>query len=374
MARRWSSPTARGWTIAIVVPAVVALAVPQDGTPTNVPGGLMLLGVVFATGLGGLAAGLCGAVLAVTVLDYFFLEPIEGFVPTTAGSAVGVVVYAGVAGVIAVSTDRLLRRARTETARATELHVELESERAALVAVQQALLPRNPPVGPGFTVSFRYRAADEVAAVGGDWYAVVPLDDGRLGLAIGDVVGHGLESIALMAEIRFALRTLASEGAEPREVLQTLNRLVHIFDAEAMCTALYGIWDPTGGHWRQAVAGHLPPVLRHAAGCGLVETRPGLPLGVTGTPSYETTGVAMDGSATLVLYTDGLIERRDESLDVSLDRLCSAMRSAPPHADDVCDDLMRQFVPASAADDVAIVVAQVEDGVARGTIAARPGL
>jgi hypothetical protein len=82
----------------------------------------------------------------------------------------------------------------------------------------------------------------------------------------------------------------------------------------------------------------------------------------------------MDSSATLVLYTDGLIERRDEVLDVSLDRLCSAMRSAPPHANDVCDDLMRQFVPASAADDVAIVVAQVKDAPACGTSAARRDL
>ena len=366
MARRtslWSSSTAWGWTIAVLVPALVAIAVPEDGTPTNVPGGLMLLGLLFATGLGGLGAGLCCAVLSVLVLDYFFLAPIEGLVPTEAASAVAVLVYAGVAGAIAISTDRLLRRAHLETARVSELNVELESERAALVAVQQALLPRKPPVGPGFTVSLRYRAADEVAAVGGDWYAVVPLDDGRLGLAIGDVVGHGLDSIALMAEIRFALRTLASEGAEPSSVLQTLNRLVRVFDAEAMCTALYGIWDATDGHWRQAVAGHPPPVLRDASGCTLVETRPGTPLGVSSVPRYETTGVAMDRSSTLALYTDGLIERRGEPLDVSLDRLCSAMASAPSAADDICDTLMHQFVPASAPDDVAIVVAQVTGAV-----------
>jgi serine phosphatase RsbU (regulator of sigma subunit) len=208
-------------------------------------------------------------------------------------------------------------------------------------------------------VALRYRGADEISALGGDWYAVVPLGTRRIGLAIGDVVGHGTASIALMADVRFALRTLASEGAPPAELLSTLNRLVRRFERGAMCTALYGIWDTERGSWEQAVAGHPPPVVRNGAGCRLLETRPGPPLGVDDDVAYVATTVPIELASTLVLYTDGLVERRGESLDVSLQRLCDVVACAAPAPEELCDEVIGSLVSAQARDDVAIVATRM---------------
>jgi serine phosphatase RsbU (regulator of sigma subunit) len=137
---------------------------------------------------------------------------------------------------------------------------------------------------------------------------------------------------------------------------------VNRFDSDAMCTALYGIWDRQGGLWQQASAGHPPPLLRNPRGCRFVETRPGTPLGVGDETTFPVTSVPVDDCSTLILYTDGLIERRGEPLDVSLERLRLALESAPPSPEGVCDHLMQQFVSASAFDDVAIVVARERAG------------
>jgi serine phosphatase RsbU (regulator of sigma subunit) len=264
---------------------------------------------------------------------------------------------------VSVTTDVILRRARREAAMTAQLQSHQDAERAALVAMQRALLPSRPPVGEEFEVALRYRGADEIAALGGDWYAVVPLGSRALGLAIGDVVGHGTPSIALMAEVRFALRTLASEGAEPAELMVTLNRLVRRFERGAMCTALYGIWDLGEGSWEQSVAGHPPPVLRHGGTSRLLdETKPGLPLGVDDGPSYATTRVSIDRTSTLVLYTDGLVERRGESLDVSLRRLCDVVNDAGEAPDQLCDDVLGTLISPRARDDIAIVAARCSGG------------
>jgi serine phosphatase RsbU (regulator of sigma subunit) len=338
---------------------LVAAFVPRDDVPSNVPGGLMVLGVLVATGLGGLACGLVSGALAVVVLNYSFLTPADEVLPSSGTEAVALVVYAVVVIAVCVTTETILRRARREAETTVQLQAHLDAERAALVAMQRALLPTRPPVGDAFEVALRYQAADEIAALGGDWYAVVPLGSQCVGLAIGDVVGHGTPSIALMAEVRFALRTLASEGAEPAALMSTLNRLVRRFEQGAMCTALYGIWDAREGSWVQAVAGHPPPVLRNGGKCRLLdETRPGLPLGVADDTAYPATRVPIEGASTLLLYTDGLVERRGESLDVSLQRLCDVVRGASDAPGQLCDDVMATLVTPRAHDDVAIVAAR----------------
>jgi hypothetical protein len=351
--------SAGAWTAAIGIPLLVAVLVPRDDIPSNVPGGFMVLGVLVATGLGGLTCGLVSGALAVVVLNYSFLTPADEVLPSSGSEVVAVVVYAAVVIAVSVTTDVILRRARREAAMAAQLQAHLDTERAALLAMQHALLPVRPPVGERFEVALRYRGADEIAALGGDWYAVVPLGSSCLGLAIGDVVGHGTPSIALMAEVRFALRTLASEGAEPAELMATLNRLVRRFEQGAMCTALYGIWDSRDGTWEQAVAGHPPPVLRLGGSCRLLdETRPGLPLGVADDAAYPTTRVSVAGPSTLILYTDGLVERRGESLDISLKRLCDVVEGAAGPPDQLCDEVMNRLLTPRAQDDVAIVAAR----------------
>lgn len=352
------------WAVAIGTPALVVALLPRDDIPSNVPSGLMVLGVLIATGLGGIACGLVSAAFAVVVLNYWFLTPSDEVLPSSGTEVAAVAVYAAVVFAVSVTTNVLLHRVRREAETAAQLQTHLDAERAALVAMQRALLPARPPVGQSFEVALRYRGADEVAALGGDWYAVVPLGSTSLGLAIGDVVGHGTPSIALMAEVRFALRTLASEGARPAELMSTLNRLVDRFDRNAMCTALYGIWDSGEGSWEQAVAGHPPPVLRSREGCRLLEeTRPGPPLGVDGGASYPTTRVPIDESSTLVLYTDGLVERRGEPLDVSLRRLCDVVNRAAEAPDQLCDDVIATLLPPVAPDDVAMVAARTRPNI-----------
>jgi serine phosphatase RsbU (regulator of sigma subunit) len=318
----------------------------------------MVLAVLLATGLGGLWCGLSAAALSATILGFVFIAP-DGTGPVTSRDIVAIIVYSAVVLAVCISTHAILRRARAEASATAALQVELKLEREAVLTMQTALLPLHPPVPEGFEVAFRYRGADEVSALGGDWYAVVPVGPRQLGLAIGDVVGHGTQSVALMAEIRFALRTLAAEGGPPAELLGTLNRLVRKFEQGAMCTALYGIWDADTNCWRQAVAGHPPPVVRTDDSCRLLEeTKPGPPLGVEPEARYPTTEIALEPNSMLILYTDGLIERRGEPLDVSFERLCATVKDTPQGPERLCDDLLGALVPTRAQDDVAIVAAR----------------
>ena len=118
----------------------------------------------------------------------------------------------------------------------------------------------------------RYEAAPG-SAIGGDWYAFVPLRGDRLGIAIGDVAGHGLSAVAEMAHVRFSLRSLSYLHDDPSDVLSQLSELVRVFSPDTMVTALYGTLDPGSGHFEYSLAGHFPPALRGPDSCELVEVR-----------------------------------------------------------------------------------------------------
>jgi serine phosphatase RsbU (regulator of sigma subunit) len=254
-----------------------------------------------------------------------------------------------------------------ELGRRAGLAVELaranEAEHRFAADVQRSLLPRRLPTIPRVEVAARYAPADAFSAVGGDWYAVVPLGAHRIGLAIGDVSGHGLEAAAAMAEIRFALRAFAIESENPSDVLERLNQLMfHFGSAESrIVTALYGVLDVVGGIWTHAVAGHLPPLLAGPGGRPeLLRAEPDLPLGTSRTARYtdRTFGVC-DGSV-LVLYTDGLVERRHQAIDEGIGRARKVLAEWAPvgRLDDLCDELVA-LAPVDAEDDLAIVAARV---------------
>ncbi len=236
----------------------------------------------------------------------------------------------------------------------------LAREREVVQVLQEALLPAAPPRVPGTTLAVRYIAASGGSAVGGDWYAVLPLPDGGLGLAIGDVSGHGLDAVADMAAARFSLRALALAEPAPERVLERLNEVVRVFESDTMVTTLYGVLDPRARTWTYASAGHLPALVRNADGAtAWLEEPADPPLGV-GT-SFRRRRADLEPGATLVLYTDGLVERRTESISRGLERLRQACHDGPATPDALCADLSDVMLrDAVVDDDVAIVVVALD--------------
>ena len=183
-----------------------------------------------------------------------------------------------------------------------------------------------------------------------------PCPKDRLGVAIGDVAGHGLDAVADMAAVRFSLRALALSEPAPDRVLERLNQVVHVFECDTMITALYGVLDPRSSVWTYAFAGHCPTLVRSADGSTTwLDEQCDAPLGVA--TSFARHHAEIGPGATLVLYTDGLIERRTESIDKGLERLERACREGPFDPDELCDYLSEVMLRESSVDDdVALVV------------------
>ena len=233
---------------------------------------------------------------------------------------------------------------------------QLEQERRIVETLQHALLPSALPTVPGVSVAARYVPASGPAEIGGDWYAVVPLEGRSLGLAIGDVAGHGLGAVADMADARFSVRALALTEPAPERVLDHLDEVVRVFDDNVLITALYGVIDPVARTWTYAAAGHLPAVLRTPDGnATLLDARNGPPLNCGA--SYRSHQVALEPGSRIVLYTDGLVERRDEGIDDGLARLRAACACGPSEPDALCDHLLRELLGRGGSDDdVALLV------------------
>ncbi|HEY6103050.1 MAG TPA: SpoIIE family protein phosphatase [bacterium] len=225
--------------------------------------------------------------------------------------------------------------------------------------LQRSLLLKTLPELPGIAIAARYLPARMETEVGGDWYDAFPLQDGRIGLVMGDVAGRGVEAGAVMGQLQNALRAYAMEGHEPGTLMERLN---HMMEAHGMATVFYLVFDPD--HWtvRYANAGHPPAIV--CAPDGTVEMLEGgasLPLGGSfGAVYREATRAIMPGS-TIVLYTDGLIELRGEPIDAGMDRL---VRAATGHAglpDGLLDHLVATMLKGEpSADDVALLALRAE--------------
>jgi PAS domain S-box-containing protein len=252
----------------------------------------------------------------------------------------------GTVGVVLDVTEREEREAALAR-RIAEDHELIQS-------VQRALLPVRMPQVEGIEFAARYEAAPG-SAIGGDWYAFVPLRGGRLGVAIGDVAGHGLSAVAEMAHIRFSLRSLSYLHDDPTDVLAELSELVRVFSPDTMVTALYGTLDARSGAFEFAVAGHPPPAICGPDSCELVEVRSDPPLGLG--EVYERHTLTLERDQTLVAFTDGLLERRSEAISLSLQRLTATCAPGPRQPDALCDYLMRKMLADLPNDDDAAVVA-----------------
>ncbi len=251
---------------------------------------------------------------------------------------------------------RLLQVAADRIALATQATTS-RTERAAAAALQRSLMPSRLPEVPGVALAARYVPGGD-ASIGGDWYDVFMLPSGRLGLVIGDVVGHGLRSAVIMGRMRSAVRAYALETEDPAVVLEKLDRKMKHFEPGAMATVAYAIVDPASHEIEVSLAGHPPPI--HALPgrpAALLDVPADLPIGVTlASRSRRTSRVDVGADGVLCCYTDGLVERRGAPIDDGLDRLCGAVNVGTP-AEDVCGSIMKEllagYVP---TDDVALVV------------------
>jgi anti-sigma regulatory factor (Ser/Thr protein kinase) len=223
--------------------------------------------------------------------------------------------------------------------------------------LQRSLLPDKLPVVPGLKVAARYRPGG--AKVGGDWYDAIQLDDGSIGLAMGDVVGHGLGAAALMGQLRHAARAYALEGHSPPGVLDRLDRLVRSLPGAQMATLLYLVSDPDLRRVRFASAGHVPPlIIGPDSKARFLEGTPNPPLGVFDSSGHKELIVELDPGSTIVLYTDGLVEERGVSIDAGLE----ALRRAAEYDTDpeeLCDHLVASMLEIHpASDDIAVLALQ----------------
>ena len=230
-----------------------------------------------------------------------------------------------------------------------------ERERGLADALQSSLMPRLPDL-PAVALTGRYLPAAS-AQLGGDWYDAFQLPDGRLGMAIGDVVGRGFHAAAIMGQLRSGLRAYALDGMSPGAVLERLSPLLRQLEPGRTATVLYVVLDPHGGSLVASSAGHPPPLLAHEDGDPeFMELAGSPPLGATRHVSYEDREHSLDPGCALLLYTDGLVERPGESLDAGLERMKAVVRAGDEDLEHLGDALVDALLPEGPTEDDAALL------------------
>jgi GAF domain-containing protein/anti-sigma regulatory factor (Ser/Thr protein kinase) len=265
-------------------------------------------------------------------------------------------------------------------------------ERSTALALQASLLPQGPSRQSAVDVASRYRPADSRAGVGGDWFDVIPLSGARVGLVVGDVVGHGIQASATMGRLRTAVQTLADVDLPPDELLAHLDDLVIRLggDGEQLtprrrdrfgmdegdglgetpprppigettgATCLYAIYDPVSRVLTAASAGHPPPVLVLPDGTTrMVKVSVGPVLGVGGLP-FESVEVQLPEGSLVALYSDGLVEATDHDPEHGISQLREVLSKSQGTLEDRCDQLLDAMLPEHPTDDVALVLARTK--------------
>jgi GAF domain-containing protein/anti-sigma regulatory factor (Ser/Thr protein kinase) len=253
--------------------------------------------------------------------------------------------------------DRELLQSAADRAALAIEHAQLSEQRRLAEALQRRLLPRRITGIPGVEIASRYLPAGE--SLGGDWYDAFTLAPGKIVLAVGDVVGHGLGAAATMAQMRTALRAYAVDGHPPGEVVERVNKMMWQLGPSSMTTLAYLIIDPVAESVELVTAGHPPPLV--IAPDGTAEYLPltgGIALGASELARYETNTHSLPLGASVMLYTDGLVETRGVPIDDGLERLREvAVEAEGPEA--LCAAAIARLVPESPADDIAMIVAQL---------------
>ena len=283
------------------------------------------------------------------------------------GNVIGVIHVGSLSGRPFGQEDAELLQLAADRA-ALALHSIMSQDDAlAAMALHRSLLPTALPAVPGLDLAARYVAGS--GTVGGDWYDVFMLPDGRLGVVVGDVAGSGLEAAVIMGRMRSALRAYALEFSDPGTALRMLDRKIQYFEPDAMATVLYGLYAPGTGEFAVSSAGHLPPVLA-APGrpAGLIPVPPDPPIGTADDPQRRTTRVLIPPGALLCCFTDGLVERRDHPIDHGINQVAATLDkqiaddarrggTTESMAEDACAAVMRTLVGSvPAQDDIAVLM------------------
>ncbi|MFF3647686.1 SpoIIE family protein phosphatase [Streptomyces sp. NPDC002181] len=242
--------------------------------------------------------------------------------------------------------------------------------------LQRTMLPDSLPQPTGVRLASRYLPAAETARVGGDWYDAIPLPGSRVALVVGDVMGHSMTSAAIMGQLRTTAQTLAQLDLPPAEVLHHLDEQAQRLGSDRMATCLYAVYDPVSHRITIANAGHPPPVLLHLGGrAEVLRVPPGAPIGVGGV-DFEAVELDAPAGATLLLYTDGLVESRLRDVWTGIEQLRERLATTaqltgldhPPPLEALCDDVLDMLGPGDRDDDIALLAARF-DGIAPSDVA-----
>ncbi|MFI1675522.1 SpoIIE family protein phosphatase [Streptomyces sp. NPDC020607] len=309
------------------------------------------------------------------------LDESELVVPLRAeNSVLGVVTFLRGTGAAAFDggevalADELVARAAVSIENARRF----TRERTASLALQRQLLPQQLPEQSAVDLAHRYLPTDDVTGVGGDWFDVIPLSGTRVGLVVGDVVGHGLQAAATMGRLRTTVRAFAQLDMDPVEVLARLDDLVaqsaeeqwggagaaggDYADVTTGATCLYAVYDPVSRRCVMARAGHLPPAVVDPEGrVTFPELPAGPPLGLGGLP-FESMEIELPVGSLLALFTDGLVEARDRDIDHGLDTLGRVLGDRAASLEELCDRAVAELLPSgSTADDTALLLVRTRE-------------
>ncbi|MEA2316999.1 MAG: hypothetical protein QOD44_1188 [Solirubrobacteraceae bacterium] len=237
----------------------------------------------------------------------------------------------------------------------------LEREQHVASTLQRDLLPQSLPELPGLSLAAHFSAGGHGIEVGGDWYDVIPLSGGRVGLVVGDVAGRGVAAAARMGQLRSVARAYALEGHSPAAFAQRMNVYHRALSPDELTTLVYAVVEPDRERLRFVNAGHPPPLLVPVDGPARLLQGVTPPLGVSDLPVHPETAVDFPAGSSLVLYTDGLIERRGEGLDMGLKRLVSSVRGGRQDLEALRDRVVDGCLgPSSGDDDVTALFARAE--------------
>ncbi|MCC2280821.1 SpoIIE family protein phosphatase [Streptomyces sp. ET3-23] len=241
--------------------------------------------------------------------------------------------------------------------------------------LQRTMLPDSLPQPTGVRLASRYLPAAETARVGGDWYDAIPLPGNRVALVVGDVMGHSMTSAAIMGQLRTTAQTLAGLDLPPQEVLHHLDEQAQRLGSDRMATCLYAVYDPVAHRIVIANAGHPPPIMLHRGGrAEVLRVPPGAPIGVGGV-DFEAVELDAPAGATLLLYTDGLVESRIRDVWTGIEQLRERLIDTarltgpnPPPLEPLCDEVLGMLGPGDRDDDIALLAARFE-GIAPSDVA-----
>ncbi|MFD8373388.1 SpoIIE family protein phosphatase [Streptomyces sp. NPDC059688] len=244
--------------------------------------------------------------------------------------------------------------------------------------LQDSMLPQVNPRMAGCDVATRYLPGTRLGRIGGDWFDTIKLPGSRTALVVGDVMGHGLNSAAMMGQLRTAVQTMATMETPPAQLLRNLDDLARRLGENYLATCLYAVYDPIRGELTLANAGHIPPVLVRAedGSSELLDLPTGAPIGVGGVP-FEAVRIRVAAGDRLVLCTDGLVEVRGSDIGEGLAALCESAAHPAASMDDACDTIIRALnTRGGRKDDVALLMARLngipDDHVAEWRLDAEP--